>query len=1059
MVPTPPRLPVKVSFNRSGAANDTWKKYVYLFPNGTGTGNRVFADSTNDHYAVPPLPQYAFTRSPDYNTSYFDPAVTYSPWPSYGTTTYSDITATSAPSDPYSGTSATLNLTTNRQSDGDNETFKMFEGMTVTKGAYYKIGSGAWGTASSDVPITTASDVAIRYYPATYYLTLGRTLGGTAPTGGYTYTITYSTEDATATTTASGDCASPSSAHYDLFHQYPGSFTATPSTANGHAIIGLGPDGQCLVEYQIVAGATQMQNFANWFSYYRKRHLALRGGIVSAFQNVAGIRGGVYTINNSVTSLLPPLDISTVGSANQNTFFSTIYSIDGHNSDSTPNRQALDTIGTDFPSYVLAESQGGHCQKNLAIQFTDGFSTLAGNPNEIGNTDGGDGAPYEDGYSNTLADIAMKYYEENLKSTLPHGKVPVLAVCPAPASCNATACRSTSTTYPAADCNRNLHMNTITVGIGAYGTIFNSPLTDPPFFYQTVANAHATPPTWPNVNTDRDPRQIDDLYHAAVNGRGEILNARTPAGLTTAMQSAMKPVFAQAGAASAVTFNTSWLNTANTVFLSLFNAANWSGDVQAFDLAALTSSSTTLGTTSPAPLWKAATILDARTTERVILTYNSGGVPFRWGSLSSAQQADLRVNPTGGVDDDTVAQERLDFLRGDRSNEGAGLNFRIRGSRLGDIVYSNAVYVPAPASGQPNMIYVGANDGMLHGFCAEPASSSLCTPGAELLAYIPSNLFSTTTDRGLHYLTDPAYQHRFYVDLSPVIAKIGSKTILIGGERAGGRGYFALDISSPSTFRESNASSIVLWEFTSADDSDLGHTFSTPTVAQLNDASHQWGAIFGNGYDSDGGLAKLFVVYLDASGAKTGYLELSTQSGTPTAKNGLSTPGVVDLNFDGKADRVYAGDALGNMWAFDISNSSSTNWDVAYKSGATPVPLFATASNQPITVEPLIAKNSAITDSTGNQPNVLVLFGTGQYLADGDASTTDAQSFYGVWDNGTRTVVDENNRADAVQSGPTDADPLLGWQQPRGYDRESRKLHSQPVRMVGISTCPRAASG
>jgi type IV pilus assembly protein PilY1 len=572
----------KVSFNRSGAANDTWKKYVYLFPNGTGAGKRVYADSTNDHYAVPPLPQYAFARSPDYNASYFDPAVTYGPWPSYGTTTYSDITPTSAPSDPVSGTGATLNLTTNQESSSTNETFKMFDGMTVTAGAYYKIGAGAWGTASSDVPITTASDVAIRYYPATYYLTLGRTLGGTVPTGSYTYTIAYPIDGTPATATVSGDCASatPSSAHYDLFHQHPGSFTATPSTASGHAIIGLGPDGQCLVEYQIAAGATQMQNFANWFSYYRKRHLALRGGIVSAFQNVTGIRGGVYTINNSVTSLLPPLDISTVGSANQNAFFSTIYSIDGHNSDSTPNRQALDTIGTDFPSYVLAESQGGHCQKNLAIQFTDGFSTLAGIPTMIGNTDGDDGAPYADTDSNTLADIAMKYYEENLKSTLPHGKVPVLAVCPAPTSCSATTCRSTSTTHPTADCNRNLHMNTITVGIGAYGTIFNSPLTDPPFFYQTVANAHATPPTWPDVNTERDPRQIDDLYHAAVNGRGEILNARTPAGLTTAMQNAVKTVFAQASAATAVTFNTSWSTNANTVFLSLFNAADWSGDVR-----------------------------------------------------------------------------------------------------------------------------------------------------------------------------------------------------------------------------------------------------------------------------------------------------------------------------------------------------------------------------------------------------------------------------------------------------------------------------------------------
>lgn len=1005
--PYGPAITGQVSFNRSGAANATWKKYVYLFPNGTGTGKRVYADSDNDHYAVPPLPQYAFARSPDYNASYFDPDTTYDPWPSYGTTTYSDITATSAPSDPYSGTSATLNLTTNRQSDGGNETFKMFNGMTVTNGAYYKIGAAAWGTASSDVAITTTSDVAIRYYPATYYLTLIRALGTTVPTGSYTYTITYSTGGTPATASVSGDCASPSSAHYDLFHRSPGGFAASPSSVSGHNIIGLAPDGQCLVEYQIAAATTQMQNFANWFGYYRKRHLALRGGIVSAFENVTGIRAGVYTINNSVTALLPPLDVTTVGSTNQNTFFSKVFSIDG-NSAGTPNRAALDAIGRQYQiavggtgAMVLPQSEGGHCQKNFAIQFTDGFSTLT--TEGVGNADNGAGAPYQDSYSETLADIAMYYYNTNLQSSLPYGKVPVLPVCPATTSCTVTDCRSVSTTNPAADCNRNPHMNTITVGIGAYGTIFNSPLTTPPFFYQTVANAHTTPPTWPNVNVERDPTQLDDLYHAAVNGRGEIYNARTPAALTTAMQNAVKTIFAQVGAASAVTFNTSRLTAANTVFLSLFNAADWSGDVQAYDLTALTNSAIS-GTTSPTPLWKAATVLDARATERVILTYNSGGVSFRWSSLSSAQQADLRVNPAGGTDADAVAQARLDYLRGNRSNEGTGLKFRIRGSRLGDIVYSNAVYVPAPSSGQPSMIYVGANDGMLHGFCAEPTGSTVCTPGTELLAYIPGHLFSTTTNGGLHYLTDPAYQHRFYVDLSPVVAKVGSKTILIGGDRAGGRGYFALDVSSPNTFSETNASSIVLWEFTNADDSDLGYTFSAPTVAQLNSgtsASPQWGAIFGNGYDSDGGVAKLFIVLLDSSGAKTGYLELSTQSGTSTDKNGLSTPGVVDLNFDGKADRVYAGDVKGKLWVFDISNSSSTSWDVAYKDGTTPVALFAAASNQPITVEPIIAKNAAVTDTTGNQPNVLALFGTGQYLADGDSTTTSTQSFYGVWDNGT----------------------------------------------------------
>lgn len=1002
------------SFNIGGSANSTWKKYVYLFPNGTGTGNRVYSDSTNDHFAVPPLAQYAFARSPQYNASYYDPSITYTHWPSYGSTTYADISANAAPSDPTSG-SGTLNLTQNRYSTDSNQTFKMFRGMVVPKGTYSNINSTGDNTdtgsiLSNDVTISTGGvDVSIQYYPATYFITLDRVLNSPISPGIYTYQINYPTGIGGSVATVTGDCATPNPAHYDLFHRYPGGgnlpgiytgFGATNTTGLAVSvsdIIGLGPDGQCLVMRKITAGTPEMQNFANWFSYYRKRHLALRGGVVTAFKNSLGIRAGVYAINNSVTALLPPLEITMLGSTNQNNFFSKIYSING-NGGGTPNRAALDTIGRKYQipvgntdALVLPETQGGNCQKHFVIQFTDGFSTIT---NEgVGNVDGTAGAPYQDGYSNTLADIAMQYYQNNLQPGMAFSKVPVPTVCPAPTSCSSSTCLSVSTIKPEADCNRNPHMNTITVGIGAYGTIFNSPIVlnssgEP--LYQKVVDAYSNPLVWPDVTTDRDPRQIDDLYHAAVNGRGEMLNARTPAELTTVMQKALQSVFAQVGVASAVTFNTSRLTAANQVFLSLFNTYDWSGDVRSYDLTALTNS-VLQGAAAPSPQWSAAGMLDVRTTDRVILTYNSGGIPFRWSNLSVNQQNDLRTNPTGAIDNDAVAQARLNFLRGARTNEGSGYNFRIRGSRLGDIVYSNAIYVPSPATGEPDMIYVGANDGMLHGFNADT--------GEELLAYIPGNLYSTDATSGLHYLTDPSYQHRFYVDLSPVVATYGSKTILIGGERAGGKGYFALDISNPSTFSESGASNIVLWEFSSINDVDLGYTFSTPTIARLNNGD--WGVIFGNGYNSANGESKLFIVYLNADGTIKGTpLKIGTSSGTPVSPSGLSTPGVIDLNFDLTADRVYAGDVLGKLWAFDISKSSVASWGSAYSSGSNPAPLFTASTNQPITTEPVIAKNPLISDTNANDPNVLILFGTGQYLTAGDASTVDQQSFYGIWDNG-----------------------------------------------------------
>ena len=63
-------------FNGPGTASTQWRKMVYLFPNGTGTGERIYADATNDHFAIPPTAQLAFLRSPDYNPLYFNPTVT-----------------------------------------------------------------------------------------------------------------------------------------------------------------------------------------------------------------------------------------------------------------------------------------------------------------------------------------------------------------------------------------------------------------------------------------------------------------------------------------------------------------------------------------------------------------------------------------------------------------------------------------------------------------------------------------------------------------------------------------------------------------------------------------------------------------------------------------------------------------------------------------------------------------------------------------------------------------------------------------------------------------------
>jgi type IV pilus assembly protein PilY1 len=258
--------------------------------------------------------------------------------------------------------------------------------------------------------------------------------------------------------------------------------------------------------------------------------------------------------------------------------------------------------------------------------------------------------------------------------------------------------------------------------------------------------------------------------------------------------------------------------------------------------------------------------------------------------------------------------------------------------------------------------------------------------------------------------------------------------VLVGGLRGGGRGIFALDVSDPAAFSETgtNPSKVVMWEFTSADDPDLGYTFSRPSIVPLQGSSGsiRWAAVFGNGYnDAGSGQAKLFIVFLegglDGTWSAGDYVEISTGVGTTTNRNGLSTPAVIDTDGDGLADRAYAGDLNGNLWAFDLSGSNAGNWAVAYKQGTTIKPLFTAPANQQITSTPVVVRNREIPTSSSNDPNLLVIFGTGQYLTPGDVTTTNTQTMNGIWDSGSYSI-DQGDLVEQVVSYGTSVDGVFG---------------------------------
>lgn len=324
------------------------------------------------------------------------------------------------------------------------------------------------------------------------------------------------------------------------------------------------------------------------------------------------------------------------------------------------------------------------------------------------------------------------------------------------------------------------------------------------------------------------------------------------------------------------------------------------------------------------------------------------------------------------------------------------------------------------------MLYVGGNDGMLHGFSAKD--------GSEKIAYVPKGVI-----KNLPELAKPDYSHRYFVDGSPFSGDVnwgGSttpnwRTLLIGALGAGGKGYFVLDVTTPgstatdstaiaSNFAKSNAASLVVMDKTynkdevfdvTSDEADIGHIMVSPVLDETNQqkVTHitrmnngRWAVVMGNGYNSTNERPVLLIQYLDGDKALVKIPAVAT--GTPEAiQNGLSAPRLVDINGDGKPDMVYAGDLQGNMWKFNIASSDATQWGMAF-SGS---PLYtakytsgSSSSAQPITAPPSVKANDR------GAGGLMVMFGTGRNITEGDRTDTSSkQTIYSLLDS-TRYKLD-----------------------------------------------------
>lgn len=569
---------------------------------------------------------------------------------------------------------------------------------------------------------------------------------------------------------------------------------------------------------------------------------------------------------------------------------------------------------------------------------------------------------------------------------------------------------------------------------------------------------------WPDPGGSTGAKRME-LWHMALAGRGRFIPATDDKTLVQAFQEIFGAIAADTSSPVTGFANsaTSIALTATNQYTSGYAASGWTGFVRADKVSQ--DPGTGVLTTTPNDDWgtKAATPPNITTADklntlattqngianRLVLSWRDlaaggGGTSFEWATdqrfLSTEQKA-LLADGAAAADAATVAEQRLNYIRGDRRLEGS--TFRTRSSIQGDIVNSSLWYVAAPvgnygfdrylafATAQKTrlpMLYVGGNDGMLHGFSG--------VDGTEKIAYVPKGVI-----QNLPLLTRTDYTHRYYVDGSPFSGdvNIGTsadpdwRTMLVGTLGAGGKGYFVLDVTKPgdtasadaSNFAKANAATLVVMDKTAhpsvaptagSAEADIGHIMAAPVlddnnaqkatqIVRMNNG--RWAVVMGNGYNSTSERPVLLIQYLD--GDKSLQRIVAASSGANASDNGLSAPRLLDIDGNGSPDVAYAGDLRGNLWKFDLSSTSASGWNVAF-SGQ---PLYSatyvagnSSTAQPITAPPLVRANER------GAGGLMVAFGTGRNLTEGDRTSTAVQSIYSVLDNtrykrsGTTVAID-----------------------------------------------------
>ena len=373
-------------------------------------------------------------------------------------------------------------------------------------------------------------------------------------------------------------------------------------------------------------------------------------------------------------------------------------------------------------------------------------------------------------------------------------------------------------------------------------------------------------------------------------------------------------------------------------------------------------------------------------------------------------------------------------IKADAETKGYSQSYRIRPTdsadsskderNLGDILDGSVAAVGDKRDNRQEFLVAAANDGMVHIF----RNGTPSNPYDLKLSYIPAGMEreddqgqATTLGKVLKDVARDGYgsstPHRYMVNGGFVLRQTPDKqTFMFGAMGQGGRGAYALNIGAVANSDRSGWNTTVpLFETEKGSGNKLGYTIGSTQIGRVSikrnatpvnlESDVRYAGFLSSGYrtedvnsaDNETALYVYDMTGKEAGTKNTGTNVSSSKAGellakipAPNGKGGLSTPTLVDTDFDGIVDIAYAGDRYGNMFRFDLSGETPSKWSAQM--------IFQGSGNQPITSAPAVSRRG--------KDKYVVIFGTGSeiYHSELDVATQN-NAVYGIYDDISKEAV------------------------------------------------------